>query len=1172
MRNLADLLAKPGRVVLSGAPEGRDALALADLRADADLDILYIARDDSHLQLMVESLRVFAPKEAPLVFPAWDCLPYDRVSPRSDICAERLHCLSRLTRDEKNGRLLLTTVNAICQKVPPQALLARSHFETAVGDALDPAQLIGFLESNGYRRVGTVMEPGEYAVRGGIMDLFAPGVAEPIRLDLFGDTVDSIRSFDPLSQRTDAARDSLALVPVSEVFLGEAEISRFRTGYRELFGAVTGGDPLYEAISAGRRHPGMEHWLPLFHEGLETLFDYLPQAAVFLEHLAEEALAQRAEQIADYFEARLSAGERGSALAGERYNPVPPERLYVTPEAWTDRLAGRAVVAFSPFVSPAGENEDGIDFGARRARDFAPERRQEDTELFDAVRDHVAGALSDGRRVVLACTSPGSRDRLGHLLAEHGVETTTSVDIWQDIEALPPGTVALLVLALEHGFVTPTLEVLSEPDILGDRLGRPRRRRRAANFLSEASGLDVGDLVVHIDHGIGRFAGLETIAAAEAPHDCLLLVYAGDDKLYLPVENIEMLSRHGPGGSGDGVALDKLGGASWQGRKAKLKKRLRDMAEALIRVAAERITNAAPRLEVAQGLTEEFAARFPYTETEDQSRAIDESLAGLAEDKPSDRLVCGDVGFGKTEVALRAAFAAALSGKQVAVVVPTTLLCRQHFQTFNERFAGYPVRIGQLSRMVNAKDSALVREGLADGTVDIVIGTHSLLSNAMKFSDLGLLIIDEEQHFGVAQKEKLKALKADVHVLTLTATPIPRTLQLAMSGVRELSLIATPPVDRLAVRTFVLPFDPVVIREAILRERFRGGQCFYVCPRIEDLEGIAAALKELVPEVSVVMAHGRLAAGKMDEVMTAFYDAKYDVLLSTTIIESGLDMPRVNTLIVHRSDMFGLAQLYQLRGRVGRSKTRAYAYFTVPSERLLAGAAEKRLRVIQTLDTLGAGFSLASHDLDIRGAGNLLGEEQSGQIKEVGLELYQQLLEEAVQAAKRAESGIEGEAEEERWSPQITVGTAVLIPEEYVTDLGVRLSLYRRLSELESEEDWQAFAAELVDRFGPLPDEVENLLGVVRIKRLCRIAGIEKVDAGPKGAVIGFRDNSFAAPEKLIAYIGKNGRWLRVRPDHSLVANRQWVRESERLSGLSSLVGELAALCAEATDTVASAG
>ena len=1160
MRDLADLLRRPGRFTLSGVPEGRDALALADLRAASNVDILYVARDDARLTAMAEALAVFAPEATPLVFPAWDCLPYDRVSPHPDICAQRLYCLSRLARGDREGaRLVLTTVNAASQRLPPRAALKDALFAAKAGEAMAVDALVAFLEGNGYRRVGTVMEPGEYALRGGIIDLYAPGGEEPLRLDLFGDTLESVRSFDPLTQRSDAARDGFTLVPVSEVRLDADSIARFRTGYRELFGAVTRDDPLYEAISAGRRHPGMEHWLALFHDRLETLLDYLPGAGVLLEHLAEEALARRAESIADYYKARLEARERGSALAGARYNPVPPERLFLAPQAWAAAFRDHAVAEMSPFVAPAAAGE-GLDFGARRGRDFAPERRRPDSGLFDAVRDHIAAAVGDGRRVALACTSAGSRDRLCALLLEHGVEALAAVSTWREAEALPATTVAALVLALAHGFATPTIEVIAEQAILGDRLGRARRRRRAANFLSETAALEVEDLVVHVDHGIGRFAGLETITAAGAPHDCLLLRYAGDDKLYLPVENIEMLSRHGPGGGDEHAVLDRLGAAAWQARKARMKKRLRDMAEELIRVAAARANSAAPRLQAPAALAEEFAARFPYTETDDQRRAIEECLAGLADERPSDRLICGDVGFGKTEVALRAAFATAMSARQVALVVPTTLLCRQHFHTFNERFAGYPVRIGQLSRLVSAKDAALVREGLADGTIDIVIGTHGLLAKSVAFADLGLLIIDEEQHFGVSQKEKLKALKADVHVLTLTATPIPRTLQLAMSGVRELSLIATPPVDRLAVRTFVMPHDPVVIREAILRERFRGGQCFYVCPRIEDMDAMAATLRELVPEASLVMAHGRMAASRIDNAMTAFYGGRYDILLSTSIIESGLDMPRVNTLIVHRSDMFGLSQLYQLRGRVGRAKVRAYAYFTVPSERLLAGAAEKRLRVIQTLDTLGAGFSLASHDLDIRGAGNLLGEEQSGHIREVGLELYQQLLAEAVAAAKSAESG-EAEAEE-RWSPQITVGSAVLIPEDYVADLGVRLSLYRRLADLESEEEWQAFAAELVDRFGPLPGAVENLLEVVRIKRLCRKAGVERVDAGPKGAVVAFRDNTFAAPDKLITYITEHADSLRVRPDQSLVISRPWVRESDRLAGLSELIGTLAAMAA----------
>ncbi len=1162
MLSMQEALAAPGTALLGGAQEGRDALAFSDHHKQApEQDLLFVARDDARLRAFANALKFFAPEAAPLMFPAWDCLPYDRASPHVDICAERLMCLSQLSAPNKpRGRLVLTTVSALSQRIAPRHAIAGSHWSTKVGAPFDLDALTAFLALNGYQRVGTVMEPGEYAVRGGIVDLFPAGASSPVRFDLFGDVVEGIRQFDPLSQRTTDPVDAVDLVPVSEIDLGEASVARFRAGYRALFGAVTGDDPLYEAISSGQRHPGMEHWLPLFHDGLETLFDYLPGATVFLDHLVDEVLDQRRESIDDYYQARLAALDTPTSLGGPAYKPVPPDQLYLDIATWNALLETRAVGQFSPFRPPEAANAS-IDLRARRGREFGPERRAQDVALFDAVKKHITTAIEDGRKVAIAGTTVGARDRLTTLLREHGVEHVQPIETWNEVETAPSETVAAFVLDLDHGFETPTLMVLSEADILGDRLARPARRaRRAANFLSEATGLETGDLVVHIDHGIGRYQSLETLEVGGAPHDCLLLIYAGNDKLYLPVENIEMLSRFGAGEAAEDVALDKLGSASWQARKARLKKRLRDMADELIRVAAERALKAAPAINAPAGLYEEFSARFPYTETDDQVKAIDDCLADLAADKPMDRLVCGDVGFGKTEVALRAAFVTAFAGKQVAVVVPTTLLCRQHYATFTDRFAGAPVRIAQLSRLVPAKQAAEVRRDLADGKVDIAIGTHSLLSKSTEFSDLGLLVIDEEQHFGVAQKERLKALKADVHVLTLSATPIPRTLQLAMSGVRSLSLIATPPVDRLAVRTFVMPFDPVIVKEAILRERHRGGQIFYICPRIEDLDKVAAEIRHIVPDIRMAIAHGRMPPRQLEDTMTAFYEGKYDLLLSTSIIESGLDVPTANTLIVHRADMFGLAQLYQLRGRVGRSKTRAYAYYTVRSEKLLKGAAEKRLQVIQTLDSLGAGFSLASHDMDIRGAGNLLGEEQSGHIREVGLELYQQLLEEAVQAARGGQTPDAPPVEE--WSPQIAVGSAVLIPESYVADLGVRLGLYRRLGELKTDADIDAFTAELVDRFGALPDEVENLLKIVRIKRLCRIAGIEKVDAGPKGAVVAFRENSFAAPDKLIAYIGRNADSVRVRPDHSLVVSRGWQRESERLTELDKLVAELADLAA----------
>jgi transcription-repair coupling factor (superfamily II helicase) len=694
---------------------------------------------------------------------------------------------------------------------------------------------------------------------------------------------------------------------------------------------------------------------------------------------------------------------------------------------------------------------------------------------------------------------------------------------------------------------------------------RPRRAaRRAENFIAEATSLAPGDLVVHVDHGIGRFAGLQAIEAAGAPHDCLEIHYAEGAKLYLPVENVDLLSRYGSEEAT--VDLDRLGGGNWQARKARMKSRIREIAGELIKIAAERQLREATRLAVGPGAYDEFCAGFPYEETDDQLAAIDATIKDLGSGRPMDRLICGDVGFGKTEVALRAAFIAALGGKQVAVIVPTTLLARQHFKTFSERFRGFPVNVAQASRLVPAAELAKVRAGLADGAIDIVIGTHALLGKTIKFKDLVLLVVDEEQHFGVAHKEKLKTLRSEVHVLTLTATPIPRTLQLALSGVRDLSIIASPPVDRLAVRTFVSPFDPVTVREALLREKYRGEQAFYVCPPIDDLAGAKDFLDKTVPEVRVAVAHGQMPATTLDDIMSAFYDGKYDVLLSTTIIESGLDIPTANTLIVHRADRFGLAQLYQLRGRVGRAKLRAYALLTLPIQKPITPQAERRLKVLQSLDTLGAGFQLASHDLDIRGAGNLLGEEQSGHIKEVGFELYQQMLEEAVISLK---AGITAPVAD-RWSPQITIGAALLIPENYVADLSVRLALYRRLAEIEDDRDIDGFAAELVDRFGKLPQEVEHLLQVVAIKALSRRANVEKVEAGPKGIVLSFRDNIFANPEGLIAFIREQGSGVRMRADpknskgQQLVFFEEWPRPEDRLKGTAAVLRRLASIAEQA--------
>jgi transcription-repair coupling factor (superfamily II helicase) len=1155
------ILVRPS-TVLSGVPDGFDGKVVADIAALAAREnlpyVLVIARDGNRMADLEQAMRFFSPGTEVVALPAWDCMPYDRVSPNTAVVARRMAALSYLANHQPvKGRALvvLTTVNAAVQRLPRREQIARQSLSIAGGNQLSMDKLIGWLEDNGFLRTSTVREAGEYAVRGGIIDLFAAGQGEPVRVDFFGDTVDSIRTFDVESQRTLAQKKRLDLVPMSELVLSPEAIARFRARYVAMFGATDREDMLYQSVSEGRRYTGVEHWLPLFVEGLDTVFDYVPGAPVVLDHLVEEAIAERFDDIGDHYDARKSG--MGQGQGGVPYRPVPPDQLYLTREEWQGREKQAPLLRMTPFA----EADDTMvaDLGGRHGRTFAAERTAGDVNVFDAVIGHISN-LREKKRVVIASWSEGARDRLAQVLDDHGLKRVERIEDWTQVEKLGKGVVALGVLGLESGFETPDMAFIGEQDILGDRLVRPRKRaKRASDFLSEVTGLSDGDIVVHVDHGIGRFTGLKTITAAGAPHDCLELVYQGGDRLYLPVENIELLSRYG---SEDAEAtLDKLGGVAWQARKAKLKQRIRDMAGQLIKVAAARAMRHAEVLSPPEGIYDEFAARFPYEETEDQLSAIEAVIADLGAGTPMDRLICGDVGFGKTEVALRAAFVAVMSGKQVAVVVPTTLLSRQHFRTFQARFAGFPVRVEQASRLVSTKDMAETKKGLKEGQVDIVVGTHALLGKGIEFRDIGLLIIDEEQHFGVKHKERLKEIRADVHVLTLSATPIPRTLQLALTGVRELSLITTPPVDRMAVRTFISPFDALVVREALLRERYRGGQSFYVCPRLSDLAERKEFLDKFVPEVKVAIAHGQMPPTELEDIMTAFYEGAYDVLLSTTIVESGLDIPTANTLIVHRADMFGLAQLYQLRGRVGRSKTRAYALFTVPAEKRLTAMADRRLKVLQSLDTLGAGFQLASHDLDIRGAGNLLGEEQSGHIKEVGYELYQQMLEEAV--ATLRDGGAEEHEADGRWSPQITVGTPVMLPETYVPDLQLRLSLYRRLGDLEEADQIDGFAAELIDRFGPLPDEVEHLLKIVYIKALCRKANVEKVDAGPKGIVIAFRNSTFANPAGLIRYIGEQGSLAKVRPDQKIVLIRDWEKPEQRLKGTAVILTQLARMAEE---------
>ena len=1134
---------------LSGAPDGFDANILSNFITEKQKSIIFVARDDKRLDLMRKSLWFFSPNIPILDFPSWDCLPYDRVSPNADVSSARMATLAALSSGFEAPIVLLTTLNAITQYIPNRTIVSNNSFVAIVGRTINVKELRAYFSKMGFVQTPTVTEPGDYAIRGGIIDVFPPGESGPVRMDLFGDELESARRFDPVTQRTVENLDRIEFAPVSEVILDDVSINRFRNNYRKEFGSAGLDDPLYEAISAGRKHQGYEHWAPYFHDGMETIFDHLPNAVIFMDENIERIHTSRWDGINDQYEARLEALNSKNRLETV-YKPIKPELFYVSPDDLFDLLNNREQRKFIVLPQPTGPNS--LDMRARIGRNFAPERQNEELGLFEEFAKHIIEKRKT-TSVIIASMSLGARERLYGLLQDQGLSGMVNIKTWKDINQAI-GSISLAVWHLEHGFEAPGLTIISEQDVLGELIIRKtNKKRRAKDFLTEASSLSVGDLVVHVDHGVGRYRGLETVKAAGAPHDCLLLEYANNDRLYLPVENVELLSRYGH----ETGLLDRLGGSAWQAKKAKLKERIREMADKLLRIAAERSLRKSEILEVSPDKWNAFCARFPYVETDDQLNAIEDVVSDMSSGKPMDRLICGDVGFGKTEVALRAAFIAASAGTQAAIIAPTTLLARQHFKSFEERFRGTGIRVKQLSRFVTTSQMKKNREALRDGAVEIIIGTHALLAKDIKFANLGLLIIDEEQKFGVGHKERLKQLRSDIHVLTLTATPIPRTLQLSLSGVRELSVIGTPPIDRLAIRTYVSEFDTVTLREALLREHYRGGQSFFVVPRISDLPEIEAFIEEQVPEINHVVAHGQMPAGELDERMNAFYDGKFGILVATTIVESGLDIPTANTIIIHRADMFGLSQLYQIRGRVGRSKTRAYAYLTTKPRQKLTHAATKRLRVLGSLDSLGAGFMLASQDLDIRGAGNILGEEQSGNVREVGYELYQEMLEDAI--AKIKSGQMEGLTDEGSWSPQINLGVPVLIPETYVQDLDVRLGLYRRLSALAKKIELEAFAAELIDRFGKLPAEVDMLLRVVRIKGMCRAAGIAKLDSGPKGAVIQFYQDKFISPSGLAQYLLDSRGTAKIK-DNKLIVLRDWTNDDKKVKGAYIIARELAVM------------
>ena len=1129
---------------IDGAPQGVDQLVVSALQSTSK-QMLIVLRDDSRLAQFTNGFSFVNPDAKLHSVPAWDCLPFDRVSPHSSVTSRRLASLSRLSALTDEPAIIITTVNGWLQKCPPASYFAKSSLALKTGQQVNLETIIQFLTANGFHRNDTVREYGEFAIRGGILDIFADASAMPYRIDFFGDEIETIKLFDALSQRSQGSIDEIVIQPAAEFLLDEAAIALFRGRFLELFGGRAAKSPLYESVSAGRMMPGLEHWSALLHQDMAFIEDYCPNAEILFDEDAEAALSARIEQINEFYEAR----QQPDLDDDVPYYPVPPHWSYRTQNEVDSALKQPSTHHISSFVQDRAASLV-YHAGGRIGESFVATK--DETQLRIAT-SYIAKSAEKGP-VIIAATSEGAARRTSQLLAEM---LNRDIPYAASLSEAIAMQCASACWPLEKGFTIGNLTIVTEQDIFGTRLARPAGRRRADNFLTEVSALEQGDLVVHVEHGIGRYEALETIRSSGSDHDCLMLVYAGGDKLYLPVENIDMLSRYGKDSS-DAV-LDKLGGVAWQARKAKIKQRIKEMADQLIRIAATRAVATTEPLTAPEGGFAEFCARFGFSETDDQLDAIADVMDDLASGKATDRLICGDVGFGKTEVALRAAFVVAMAGYQVALVTPTTLLARQHGQVFKERFKGFPIDVSILSRMTSTADAKAIKERIEDGTAQIIIGTHALLAKSLQFNNLGMLIVDEEQSFGVAQKERLKELKGDIHVLTLTATPIPRTLQMALTGVRQMSIIATPPIDRLAVRTFIGAWDNVVLKEAILRERFRGGQVFIVCPRIDDMARLYERVLKLVPDAKIISAHGRMSPTELDKAMTQFGEGQADILVSTNIVESGIDIPSANTMIIHRANMFGLAQLYQLRGRVGRSKQRAYAYLTTDPNRLVTPQAKRRLEVMQTLDKLGAGFTLASHDLDIRGAGNLLGDEQSGHVKEVGVELYQDMLRQAVELAK-AKKQKQIEEDKSAYSPQINIGTQVLIPEDYIPDLTSRLSIYRRIASLANQDEMNQMMAELVDRFGAIPESVNNLLQIVDLKQLCRRANVLKIDAGDKGFSVIFKDNYFANPEQLVFWISQQKGKVQLKGDHKLVVMRDLQKLDGRASAVKMLLEELVQL------------
>lgn len=1137
---LPPLPAASGKQHWGNLPGAALSLAIAEAASNAKRFTLLLTADSQSAERLQEELAFFAPDLPVLHFPDWETLPYDLFSPHQDIVSQRIATLYQLP--ELSHGVLVVPITTALHRLAPKRFLLGSSLVLDVGQKLDVEQMRLRLEAAGYRCVDTVYEHGEFAVRGALIDLFPMGSALPYRIDLFDDEIETLRTFDPENQRSIDKVESIRLLPAREFPLKKEAVTGFRARFRERFDVDFRRCPIYQDLSTGITPAGIEYYLPLFYEETATLFDYLPEdSQVFSLPGIEQAAEQFWNDVRNRYEERRVDPERPLLPPAELFMPV--EDCFARLKLWP------RVVASQQDVEPGIGRER---FPAQPLPELAIESKA--SEPLGKLRQFLDGFPG---RVLFTAESAGRREVLLELLARLKLRPQ-EVEGWGGFLASEE-RLAIAIAPLDEGLLLDEVALVAESPLFGQRVMQRRRREKSRdggdNVIKNLTELREGAPVVHIDHGVGRYQGLVTLEIEGQAQEFLLLQYADEAKLYVPVASLHLIARYT--GSDDALApLHKLGSETWQKAKRKAAEQVRDVAAELLDIYARRAARQGYAFKDPQVDYETFAAGFPFEETPDQQAAIDAVREDLLSAKPMDRLVCGDVGFGKTEVAMRAAFIAVHGGKQVAVLVPTTLLAQQHYNSFRDRFADWPVRVEVMSRFKSAKEVQNAITELADGKIDILIGTHKLLQDDVKFSNLGLVIIDEEHRFGVRQKEQLKALRSEVDILTLTATPIPRTLNMSIAGMRDLSIIATPPARRLSVRTFVMEANNPTIKEALLRELLRGGQVYYLHNDVKTIEKCAADLQTLVPEARIAIGHGQMRERDLEQVMSDFYHKRFNVLVASTIIETGIDVPSANTIIIERADKFGLAQLHQLRGRVGRSHHQAYAYLLTPPRKAMTDDAQKRLEAIANAQDLGAGFVLATHDLEIRGAGELLGEGQSGQIQAVGFTLYMEMLERAVKAIRKGEQpNLEQPL---GGGPEINLRLPALIPEDYLPDVHARLILYKRIANAADEDGLKELQVEMIDRFGLLPEPTKNLVRLTLLKLQAEKLGITKIDAGPQGGRIEFSADTSVDPMVLLKLIQSQPNRYKFEGATLFKFQVPMERPEERFNTLEALLERLA--------------